>query len=407
MHIQTGGPSHTDRHAILHLLCPCIPPNKNILTSVFVSSSSNLAQPVAIRPTSETVIYPSFKKWIRSHRDLPLKINQWCNVVRWEFKNPTPFIRTREFLWQEGHTAHASLEDASTEVYQVLDMYESVYADLLAVPVIKGKKTESEKFAGALYTTTVEAFIPGSGRGIQAATSHNLGQNFAKMYGIDFEDDKHEKRTVWQNSWGMTTRSIGIMIMLHGDDKGLVLPPRVAPIQVVFVPVVMKECSMDQLREYMRPFEAILQANGIRTKLDDSEHQNPGWKYNHWEKKGVPLRVEVGPRDLANQTVRLVRRDTGYKEDVAGVDAAARIEALLDDIQILMLARAKQEQDKSVLPANDWQTFSDALSKNCLALALSCNQGERPPTPVAPIPTTAPPLLSSHSHVEEEEQGED
>jgi prolyl-tRNA synthetase len=265
---------------------------------VFLCSSGNLAQPVAIRPTSETVMYPSFKKWIRSHRDLPLKINQWCNVVRWEFKNPMPFIRTREFLWQEGHTAHASLLDASAEVYQVLDMYESVYAHLLAVPVIKGNKTESEKFAGALYTTTVEAFIPGSGRGIQAATSHNLGQNFAKMFGIDFADDKGDKRTVWQNSWGMTTRSIGIMIMLHADNKGLVLPPRVAPIQVVLVPVVMKECSMQQLGEYMRGLVAELEAAGIRTKLDDAQHHNPGWKYNHWEMKGVPIRVEVRPLGL-------------------------------------------------------------------------------------------------------------
>jgi len=192
------------------------------------TGTTNLAQPVAIRPTSETVMYPAFKKWIRSHRDLPLKLNQWCNVVRWEFKNPTPFLRTREFLWQEGHTAHASSEEADAEVYEVLDMYATVYRSLLAVPVIKGTKTEAEKFAGAAYTTTVEAFIPGSGRGIQAATSHNLGQNFANMFGIHFEDSQGAKRTVWQNSWGMTTRSIGIMIMLHADDKGLVLPPQVA-----------------------------------------------------------------------------------------------------------------------------------------------------------------------------------
>ena len=194
------------------------------------TGGSAMAQPIAIRPTSETVMYPSFKKWIRSHRDLPLKINQWCNVVRWEFKNPTPFIRTREFLWQEGHTAHARLDDAAAEVYEVLDMYASVYAELLAVPVIRGNKTEAEKFAGALYTTTVEAFIPGSGRGIQAATSHCLGQNFGKMFGIDFEDEAGKKQTVWQNSWGMTTRCIGIMIMLHSDSKGLVLPPRWAPV---------------------------------------------------------------------------------------------------------------------------------------------------------------------------------
>lgn len=188
----------------------------------------DLNEPLAIRPTSETIMYPAFAKWVQSHRDLPLKVNQWTNIVRWEFKFPTPFLRTREFLWQEGHTAHATKEEAVQQVYKILDFYESVYRDLLAVPVVKGIKTESEKFAGGDFTTTVETIIPQNGRGLQGATSHHLGQNFSKMFEIEFQDDKKEKQFAWQTSWGLTTRSIGAMIMYHGDDQGLVLPPRVA-----------------------------------------------------------------------------------------------------------------------------------------------------------------------------------
>ena len=331
-----------------------------------------MAQGIAIRPTSETVIYPSFKKWIRSHRDLPLKVNQWCNVVRWEFKNPTPFLRTREFLWQEGHTAHVSKEEADAEVLQVLDMYADIYADLLAVPVIKGRKTESEKFAGAVYTTTVEAFIPGSGRAIQAATSHHLGQNFAKIFGIRFEDGGGCKQTVWQNSWGLTTRCIGIMIMIHSDDRGLVLPPRVAPVQVVLVPVVMKDCGMDELRVKLKEVDGALRACGLRTLLDDAEHQTPGWKYHHWEKKGVPVRVEMGPRDMNKESVRVVRRDTGDKIDVPLREAAGEIAQLLHRIQADMLERATAERDACIAVAKDWQTFAAALARKQLVHAPSC-----------------------------------
>ena len=203
--------------------------------------TSDLSEPIAIRPTSETIMYPAYAKWITSHRDLPLKLNQWTNVVRWEFKHPTPFIRTREFLWQEGHTAHATKEESDTETFDNLEFYRKVYEELLAVPVRKGIKTESEKFAGGDFTTTVETWIYENGRAIQAATSHNLGQNFAKMFKIEFEDKKNEKKLVYQTSWGLTTRSIGIMTMFHGDDKGLVLPPRVASVQVVIVPIPFKD----------------------------------------------------------------------------------------------------------------------------------------------------------------------
>jgi len=205
------------------------------------SGTSELAKPIAIRPTSETVIYPAYSKWVQSHRDLPLKLNQWCNVVRWEFKQPTPFLRTREFLWQEGHTAFSTQPPADKEVLQILELYRRVYEEVLALPVVPGRKTEKEKFAGGDYTTTVEAYIPAAGRAIQGATSHHLGQNFSKMFGISFEDPSKpgsgEKMFAYQNSWGLTTRTIGVMVMVHGDDKGLVLPPRVASIQIVIVPV--------------------------------------------------------------------------------------------------------------------------------------------------------------------------
>jgi len=214
------------------------------------SGDTDLAKPIAVRPTSETIMYPAFSDWIKSHRDLPLKLNQWSNVVRWEFKYPTPFLRSREFLWQEGHTAHSTYEDADVMVMQALELYRAVYEDLLAVPVVKGRKTEKEKFAGGHMTTTVEAYIHGSGRAIQGATSHNLGQNFGKMFDITFQDEKGTSQIAWQTSWGLTTRTIGVMVMVHGDDAGLVLPPRVAPLQVVIVPIISKTLPMETAQPY-------------------------------------------------------------------------------------------------------------------------------------------------------------
>ena len=262
------------------------------------AGDNELEEPIAIRPTSETIMYPFFKKWIRSHRDLPLKLNQWCNVVRWEFKYPTPFIRSREFLWQEGHTAHASDEEAFEMVMTILNLYRTVYEDLLAVPVVPGRKTEAEKFAGGHITTTVEAFVHGSGRSVQGATSHHLGQNFGKMFHIDYEDQDARKCIPYQTSWGLTTRTIGVMVMTHSDDKGLVLPPRVAPKQAVIIPIVSKKCGMDEIGPFCAAMKAAMKAAGVRVELDDRLHYKPGWKYNHWEQKGVPLRLEIGPRDL-------------------------------------------------------------------------------------------------------------
>jgi prolyl-tRNA synthetase len=230
---------------------------------------NDLAEPIAIRPTSETIMYPFFAKWIRSHRDLPLELNQWSNVVRWEFKDATPFLRSREFLWQEGHTAHDTYENAQHRVRSILDLYALVYEYLLAVPVVKGMKTEAEKFAGAHHTTTVEAYINGSGRAIQGATSHNLGQNFGKMFKINFEDEKGEKQIPWQTSWGLTTRAIGVAVMVHGDNKGLVLPPRVAPVQAIICPIATKDVDYADLVRYCDDIRHELKKNGVRADIDD------------------------------------------------------------------------------------------------------------------------------------------
>lgn len=233
------------------------------------SGESELAEPIAIRPTSETIMYPFFAKWIRSHRDLPLELNQWCNVVRWEFKDATPFLRSREFLWQEGHTAHTSYEEAQERVLSILELYKKVYEELLAVPVIKGMKTEAEKFAGGYHTTTCEAYINGTGRAIQGATSHNLGLGFGKMFKIHYEDDKGGKSIPWQTSWGLTTRTIGVCVMVHGDNKGLVLPPRVAPKQIVILPITSKnEDENVALKEYAENIFHTLKTAGLRVELD-------------------------------------------------------------------------------------------------------------------------------------------
>jgi len=336
------------------------------------AGNTQMEKPIAIRPTSETVMYPYYAQWIRSHRDLPLRLNQWTNVVRWEFKYPTPFIRSREFLWQEGHTAFATKEEADTEVLQILDFYARVYQELLAVPVMKGKKSKKEQFAGALYTTTVEAFIPETGRGIQGATSHCLGQNFSKMFNIEFETEEKTKQHAWQNSWGLTTRSLGVMIMTHGDDKGLVLPPRVAPRQVVIIPIP-KASSEDSVKEAMfakvKEFTTALEAKGVRVENDMRLNYTPGWKYNQWELRGVPVRCELGPKDMEKQTVVLARRDTGAKEFVAWDDVATRVPALLEEIQKDLLAAASQRFDACVDKATNWEDFMAALNNKHMVLA--------------------------------------
>ncbi|CAG8478454.1 2215_t:CDS:2 [Dentiscutata erythropus] len=351
------------------------------------AGSSDMENPIAIRPTSETVMYPYFSKWIRTHRDLPLKLNQWCNVVRWEFKKPQPFIRTREFLWQEGHTAHFTKEEADTEVRQILELYRQVYEDLLAVPVIKGVKSEKEKFAGGLYTTTIEGFIPTTGRGIQAATSHCLGQNFAKMFDIVVEDPsalassegkEAKKLHVWQNSWGLTTRSIGVMVMIHGDDKGLVLPPRVASIQVIVIPcgltVKTSEEEKKRVEEKINDVVKELNSVGIKAKSDLRDTYTPGYKFNHWELRGVPLRLEIGPRDLTNNQTLSVRRDNGVKEPVPLDKLTTCVSDILNTIQKDMFERAKKVYDEHVKVIQKWDEFVPALDGKNFVLVPWCEQ---------------------------------
>lgn len=313
------------------------------------SGNSEMPKPIAIRPTSETIMYPTFAKWVQSYRDLPIRLNQWTNVVRWEFKHPTPFIRTREFLWQEGHTAHATEEEAKVEVYDKLDAYTSTYQDILAIPVIRGVKSKGETFAGADYTTTVELYVPCNGRGIQGATSHMLGQNFSKMFQIWFENQEHKKDFAWQTSWGFTTRSIGSLIMIHGDDKGLVLPPKVAPIQVVIIPIIKKQDkNQAEIVSKAHEIAATLKSAGVRVKVDDRDNYNPGWKYNHWEIKGVCIRLEIGALDLQKSKVVAVRRDTKIKSDYdyAGIDA--KIVAELAQMQVDMFTKAKEVRDAHI-----------------------------------------------------------
>lgn len=341
------------------------------------SGSSDLERPIAIRPTSETVMYPYYAQWIRSHRDLPLRLNQWTNVVRWEFKHPTPFIRSREFLWQEGHTCFATKEEADAEVYQILDLYRRVYEELLAVPVCKGIKSSKEKFAGALYTTTVEAFIPQNGRGIQAATSHCLGQNFAKMFGIEFETEEKTRAHAWQNSWGLTTRSIGVMVMTHGDDKGLVIPPRVAQVQVVVIPIPNSKMGEEATKAMLDRAAAIaaeLKAAGVRVTTDTRDNYTPGWKYNFWELRGVPLRIELGPRDMEGGVAMLARRDTGAKESAPWGELAAKVPVLLEQIQGDMYARARAAFDGCIEVAYTWDDFMAALERKHMVLAPWCDE---------------------------------
>uniref|UniRef100_A0A7S1GDH7 proline--tRNA ligase n=1 Tax=Bicosoecida sp. CB-2014 TaxID=1486930 RepID=A0A7S1GDH7_9STRA len=339
------------------------------------SGQSELAEPIAIRPTSETIMYPAYAKWIRSHRDLPLKLNQWTNIVRWEFKHPTPFLRTREFLWQEGHSAFATKAEADVEVLQILDLYARVYEELLAVPVIKGRKSEKEKFAGGLYTTTVEALIPTNGRAIQAATSHCLGQNFAEIFDITFEAEDGGREKVWQNSWGLTTRTIGVCVMVHGDDKGLVMPPRVAPVHVVFVYVYsVKDTPEVQagVKDESAKGAEVLRAAGLAVEVDDRDNYTPGWKYNYWELRGVPLRLEIGPRDLAAGVATAVRRDNGEKSQIPLADLATAVPELLETIQADMLARARGVRDSHIAVVNRWEDFVPALDAKNLVLAPWC-----------------------------------
>ena len=317
-----------------------------------------LAEKLYVRPTSETIIYTTFAKWVQSHRDLPLKINQWANVVRWEMRT-RPFLRTLEFLWQEGHTCHATKEEADVMVRAALDMYASFDRDMLAIPVMTGEKPEHEKFAGALYTLSTEA-LARDGKAIQAGTSHNLGQGFSEAYGVEFLGDDSKRHKPWMTSWGLSTRIIGTLIVVHGDEKGLRIPPRIAPVQAVIIPIYKSD---DEREAVLAAARGIMErCAGIRLQLDDRDGKSPGFKFNEWEVKGVPLRIELGPKDLAAKQAVIARRDTSEKKPMP-LDqiAAASIQAMLDDVQATML---RQAEEHLAAHTTDVTTY-DAL-KQCI-----------------------------------------
>jgi prolyl-tRNA synthetase len=316
-----------------------------------------LEEKLVVRPTSEAIIGTMYAKWVQSWRDLPILINQWANVVRWE-KVTRPFLRTTEFLWQEGHTAHETESEAQEETLKILDLYVETLATELAIPVVKGRKTESEKFAGALRTYSIEALM-GDGRALQAGTSHNLGQNFAKAFDITFQARDKSVQYVWGTSWGVTTRLIGAVIMVHGDDSGLVLPPRVAPYQVVIVPI-----GRDNWRETVLPrakeIQADLVAAGLRVTLDERD-ERPGWKFSEWEMRGVPLRIEIGPRDIEKSQVLTARRDTREKAGVPMDGLAVRVTEILNDIQRNLLERAVTFREEHTQRVDSYDAFKAAM----------------------------------------------
>lgn len=332
-------------------------------------------------------MYGYYAKEIQSHRDLPLKLNQWNNVVRWEFKHPMPFLRSREFLWQEGHTAHLTYESAGQEVYKILDWYAGIYEELLAVPMVKGTKTENEKFPGADYTTTVEGFIPSTGRGIQGGTSHCLGQHFSKMYNITVEDpaskegEKKPPLYVVQNSWGFTTRSIGVMILTHGDNKGLVIPPRVADIQVVIVPVGITAKTSEEDKkniegQIQKVYDDLTSANAwdapLRVELDNREGYSPGWKFNDWELKGVPLRLEIGPKDLQGGVATYSCRHAEGKDTVKLDSIATEVPEILKKMQAALFKRASDTFAAHRKIIDKWDDFVPALNDKNVCLIRHC-----------------------------------
>ncbi len=334
------------------------------------AGDTELNEKLAIRPTSETIMYESYANWIRSWRDLPLLLNQWNSVVRWEFKHAKPFLRTREFLWQEGHTAHATKEDAEKEVMQQLFEYVDLIENYMAIPVVAGKKTEKEKFAGADYTTTVEAFMP-DGKALQMATSHLLGQNFAKVFGIKFLDKDEKEKYAWQTSWGLSTRTIGAVVMAHGDDKGLVVPPRLAPVQIVIVPIVFKE-NKEAVIAKAKDIVKKLKSKNYFVHLDDRDGYTPGWKFNEWELKGVPLRIEIGPKEVEADQLVLVRRDTNEKTTIKTKDWEKKVEEALNNIQDSLFQKAKEYLTKSIVEANNFDEFLKIIKEKKMAKALFC-----------------------------------
>ena len=333
------------------------------LAVVTYAGGKELEEPYVVRPTSETIIGEAFSQWIQSYRDLPLLINQWSNVVRWELRT-RPFLRTSEFLWQEGHTAHATEDEAEEETLQMLDIYADFAINEAAIPVVKGLKSDNEKFAGALRTYTVEAMMRDK-KALQSGTSHNLGQNFARAFDIKYLSRDNVEEYCWTTSWGMSTRMVGGVVMTHGDDQGLRLPPRVAPIQVVAVPIHRNDDQRTAVTETITPLVKSLQAEGIRVHLDTRE-ESPGFKYNDWEMRGVPLRLEIGPKDVEKGNAVLARRDIAGrdgKQFVSQDSVVSNVKQLLDDIQDNLLQQATDFRDENIHDANTYDEFQQIIAE--------------------------------------------
>ncbi|WP_342647884.1 proline--tRNA ligase [Mucilaginibacter sp. CSA2-8R] len=329
--------------------------------NIIVDEDAKLEEELIVRPTSETIIWNTYRGWIQSYRDLPILVNQWANVVRWEMRTRL-FLRTSEFLWQEGHTAHATAEEAVAETEQMLDVYADFVENWMGVPVVKGRKTANERFAGALDTYCIEALMQ-DGKALQAGTSHFLGQNFAKAFDVKFTSKEGKLDYVWATSWGVSTRLMGALIMTHSDDAGLVLPPKLAPIQVVAVPIYKHDEELENIRTYIKSLSAELRAKGISIKFDDRDTQRPGFKFAEYELKGVPLRIAIGSRDMQNGTVELARRDTKTKETVAQDGLAERIEKLLEEIQENIYQKAFNFRAENTVEVNDYEEFKRILDE--------------------------------------------
>lgn len=320
-----------------------------------------LEEPLYVRPTSETIIWAMYKKWIKSYRDLPLLINQWANVVRWEMRTRL-FLRTTEFLWQEGHTAHATAAEAEEEALRILEIYRQLAEDYLAIPVFTGQKTDSQKFAGAVRTYAIEAMM-GDKKALQAGTSHFLGQNFAKAFDVTFLNRQNQLEYVWATSWGVSTRLIGGVIMAHGDDHGLILPPQIAPYQVVIIPIWKNEADRAPINELAAQLLKGLQAQNIRAIYDDSDQNTPGWKFNQWEMKGVPLRIEIGPREAANKQLVIVRRDNRTKQTLPWESIVSQMPQILAACQHDLFRRALQFRDDNTVFVTNYREFQQAMEE--------------------------------------------
>ncbi len=337
---------------------------------LIVDPEAKLSEELIVRPTSETAIHAAFARWIKSWRDLPVLINQWANVVRWELR-PRMFLRTTEFLWQEGHTAHATEEEAEAEAKKMLAVYKDLAENILAIAVMDGQKSESEKFAGALRTYTIEAMMQ-DGKALQAGTSHNLGQGFAKAFNVQFLDQSNQLQYTWMTSWGVSTRLIGGLIMSHSDDKGLVVPPALAPYQVVIVPIMKDAAQQDAIGQAVEDLAVTLAAKQIRVHVDSREHLSLGEKLYEWEKKGVPVRIEIGPRDLAEGKAVVVRRDTSEKSALALVDIAEQAAALLDTIQADLFAAAKARLTTRTFATDNYAEFTKQIEQGGFFRAAWC-----------------------------------